>query len=1308
MVFPIQEKFSLSEKFLDQFKRKQPKWGPLGHITFSRTYARLIPGTKRTEEFWETLKRVVEGCYTIQLNHCRKYRLPWNALKAQHSAQTMFKLMWDFKFLPPGRGLWMMGTDYIYQRGSAPLQNCSFVSTQDLKEEGSDPFTFLMDMSMLGVGVAFDTKGAGQIGIVQPSVHSDWVYMPEDSKEGWVDTCRIILDAYFGKGALPNKIDYSRIRPEGAPIKTFGGIAPGPKPLMQAEQDLCTYLSEEAQKNTKITSTCIVDIMNILGKCVVSGGIRRCLPAGTRIHTSRGLVKIEDVQVGDQVNTSSGLHKVKEVVSQGRQKIMTVHTQIGDVRCTPDHRLKVFTGLDEYAFKEAKDLEKGDKLVFLNNSLRLGEIIPLKKVELYKTHLRNTIEIPPFTEALAWLVGFFLADGYTDGYKVHFTTHIDETPVLDKAACILTYFGADPKFAVLPCNANRIIVFGVEIAQFFKQFKNAHSKFRVPEEIMRAPNELKAAFLAGVFDGDGSAKNHPIKAVTTTRPNFAKDIQSLWAAIGVPTRLTSLRLPGGYRSDVTISGKHPLSLAHQYLTTYSMKYNGSSEFKDSHLDYSYPVDWVRKKLSTEDLKKIRSSKRKTVTAYTTGKLLNEMPKTTPIDVLSIDLENLIEEDTWDLSIADNHEFVINQGIISHNTAELALGSGHDEEYITLKDPTKNSGRLKEWRWASNNSITADVGMDYEALAKQTAANGEPGYVWLENCQHYGRLKDGYGDYDLRASGVNPCGEQTLESYELCVSGHTWLTHSKGAGYISSFLGKTIDIWNGKEWSTVEPKLTSHGEKLFRVHISDGSVLEATPDHKWLVETPTGEPAEVRTKELRIGDKLVYTYPSAPPDEPWTIVDKYAEQKGREFARRFKELLTLPPETFTWNRRTAQRFLSGYLGEYLTERYRYRSINTYIKEGGVFYDTYSRALALQRLCRKNGLFMTMYYLGNGTTMCYIQKGDMRHRQYVQSVSEMAGYHKTYNLTEPKRHCCLFEMVLTKQCNLIETFPSKHETFEEYQKTLKFAYLYGKTVTLVPTHNERTNQIIWRNRRIGLSQSGIIEAFQKQGRREHFRWCDEGYKTVQHYDTLYSEWLGIPKSIKTTTVKPSGTISLLPGVTPGIHYPHSKYYFRTIRIDKTSLLLPLLEKSGFRMEESVYGDNTVVVYFPVKENNFDRSKNQVSIWEQLENAAQMQYYWADNQISITVTFDPETEINDIAKALELYETRLKVVSFLPRRDAVYEQAPYQEITEEEYLDAVKHLKRLNLRSLDTHEVEEKFCTGEACLLQLLPGGERGKDA
>ena len=176
-MFEVRERFRLAEKFLDEFKTKQPDWGPLGYITYKRTYARVVDqDTGRTEEYWETLRRVIEGCYTIQLNHCLSLKLPWKPDKAQRSAQEMFRLMWDFRFLPPGRGLWMMGSDYIYERGSAALNNCAFVSTDEIDTDFAEPFCFLMDLSMLGVGVAFDTRGAGRITIQEPVVgeYTNW------------------------------------------------------------------------------------------------------------------------------------------------------------------------------------------------------------------------------------------------------------------------------------------------------------------------------------------------------------------------------------------------------------------------------------------------------------------------------------------------------------------------------------------------------------------------------------------------------------------------------------------------------------------------------------------------------------------------------------------------------------------------------------------------------------------------------------------------------------------------------------------------------------------------------------------------------------------------------------------------------------------------------------------------------------------------------------------------------------------------------------------------------------------------------
>tara|TARA_B100000686_G_C16586385_1_gene860899 strand:- start:27 stop:1043 length:1017 start_codon:yes stop_codon:yes gene_type:complete len=279
-----------------------------------------------------------------------------------------------------------------------------------------------------------------------------------------------------------------------------------------------------------------------------------------------------------------------------------------------------------------------------------------------------------------------------------------------------------------------------------------------------------------------------------------------------------------------------------------------------------------------------------------------------------------------------------------------------------------------------------------------------------------------------------------------------------------------------------------------------------------------------------------------------------------------------------------------------------------------------------------------------------------------------------------------------CCLVETFPAMHDDLEDYLRTLKIAYLYGKTITLSNTHWPETNAKMLKNRRIGLSQSGVVQAFNKHGRREMYQWCDKGYEYVKELDEEYSNWLCIPKSIRTTSIKPSGTVSLLNGSTPGIHFPESEYYIRRIRFSHTSQVLERLKAAGYHIEEDAYSPNTMVVEFPVHEPYFTKSKKDVTMWEQLEIAAQYQHYWADNSVSVTVTFNEE-EALQIKDALEMYETRLKAVSFLKYSETGYKQAPYEAITKEKYK---KMIKKINpLQRMDTDGGKgTKFCTNDSC--------------
>jgi len=284
-----------------------------------------------------------------------------------------------------------------------------------------------------------------------------------------------------------------------------------------------------------------------------------------------------------------------------------------------------------------------------------------------------------------------------------------------------------------------------------------------------------------------------------------------------------------------------------------------------------------------------------------------------------------------------------------------------------------------------------------------------------------------------------------------------------------------------------------------------------------------------------------------------------------------------------------------------------------------------------------------------------------------------------------------------CCLVETFPDNHDSLEDYKRTLKYAYLYAKTVTLGRTHWSDTNRVMLRNRRIGCSVSGVAQFITNRGIDELRTWLEDGYDTIQKWDKEYSDWFAIPKSIKTTSVKPSGTVSLLAGATPGLHYPESRFYTRRIRISINSELVEPLKKAGYKIEPA-YGseDSTLVVEIPVDVGEGIRTASELTIWEQFSIAAFLQRHWADNQVSCTVTFDPETEGEQIPHVLNYYQYHLKGISLLPRHDyGAYKQMPYEAIEEKEYNKQVKKLGKLSFGVIKNEEAEvDKFCNNESC--------------
>lgn len=294
-----------------------------------------------------------------------------------------------------------------------------------------------------------------------------------------------------------------------------------------------------------------------------------------------------------------------------------------------------------------------------------------------------------------------------------------------------------------------------------------------------------------------------------------------------------------------------------------------------------------------------------------------------------------------------------------------------------------------------------------------------------------------------------------------------------------------------------------------------------------------------------------------------------------------------------------------------------------------------------------------------------------------------------LTNP---CGETELESYELCNLAEVFISRCADLPEFLKCVKLATFYTHVVSLIPTFSVQTNEVVTRNRRTGVSLSGITNFYDRVDRNEFVHWLDEGYKTTRAENARLAQLAGIPESIRTTVIKPSGTISQLVGVNSGMHWPTYQYAIRRIRISDISPLVKELTDKGYHCEKDVCSANTVVIEFPIKMEG--RPSHTVSLEEQLELLSLLQQHWSDNMVSVSLFYKPGRD--DLPGLLTKYLPKVKSLSVFPVREKeVYKQAPYEEITLERYNELNKLINNTALTASAEGDGEEPlFCTNDGC--------------
>jgi ribonucleoside-triphosphate reductase len=284
-----------------------------------------------------------------------------------------------------------------------------------------------------------------------------------------------------------------------------------------------------------------------------------------------------------------------------------------------------------------------------------------------------------------------------------------------------------------------------------------------------------------------------------------------------------------------------------------------------------------------------------------------------------------------------------------------------------------------------------------------------------------------------------------------------------------------------------------------------------------------------------------------------------------------------------------------------------------------------------------------------------------------------------------------------CNLQEIALPNLDSAEEFEEAARLMHRYGKRVTQERYHHEKCDEVVKRNRRIGTGITGCLEA-------PHLfnpTVLDRVYAAIQDENVRYSAELGINESIRTTVIKPSGTVSKLLDVRgEGLHPGYSRYMIQRVRFSAVDPLIPKLREAGHYVEPVVRFDgtldhNTLVVDFYVETPSILPCADEGwDTWKQLETLKMAQRHWADQAVSVTVYYRRE-DLAELKAWLADNLKELKTISFLCHNDHGFRQAPKEAISQTQFERLSSRIVPLTLDGVGAADaLGDLECASGAC--------------
>lgn len=1196
-----------------------------------------------------------------------------------------------------------------------PTGNCSYLPIDDWRA-----FSEIMFLLLGGTGVGYSVQRhhvekLPEIRKPQPDrPYGTRRFLIGDSIEGWADAVRVLMRSYFD-GRADVVFDFSDIRQKGARLVTSGGKAPGPEPLKICLRQIKSILNEK-EDGDQLTPLEVHDIICHIADAVLAGGIRRAALISLFSADDNEMLSCkfgswwENNPQRARANNSAVLlrHRVTKGFFLGLwDKIahsksgepgifFTNDKDIGTNPCKP-LKSRILTKDGFITFKDA--LEKDFLEVVLPNGNIARATKPFKTGEnrnVYRVTLSNGLSL-------------FGTENHLHQNHIGEWKRIDELKVGDKLS-----YKVSQRSSLSVDNAK----------------------------------EYEQGLLHGWLYADGW--NFDRSDAPGRRAGLCFGSQE-FDVIPIFERITGNIAKSHYQKPSTCK------------TLFVNQKDVAS------CDKTQGISWIHTKTSDYKLGFLRSF----FTAD--GSVRNN----NNVEVYSIKKDWLEE-----LSLL-LQEFGIRSTVCVHsNDCSYVAKDGKQRNNKTCFKLNVFAGQFKRIGFLSKNKNVLlekqkDKGLyrrrDYETIASIDFDGVEDVYDITVEDESHAFIDTGVVTHNCAEISLRPC--------QFCVSGDTKLITRQGLEVIENVVGKEIEIWNGQKWSKVKPFQTGDKDRLHRVYFSDGSFLDATDNHKFLVKNRfEDEFREVETIEL-IDILQTSKYQLQVPranivyDDGFSITDAYdygfvlgngvlhqngvygnlygddkllefktAIKQGKEltnaygtkyqwvkfdispeFANMLKHDYGLPKQLFTWNKRSILEFVAGWAdadGSQASKGIRIYGREDKIRDAQLLLTKIGINSSVNLMAKK-GQWTNLGERKNDVWYLQITKTNeipcqrlvcdneedakcKEKYQTVKSIETLEGFHKSFCLTENELHQCVFNNVLTKQCNLCEINADGIDSQEEFEARVRAATIIG---TLQAGYTDfHYLRPIWKRQTekealLGIGLTGVASGTVQK------LYAKNAAKLAIAVNKEYAAKIGINEAARLTCMKPSGTSSLVLGGAAGIHAWHSEYFIRRLRLGKNEAIYKyLVEHHPELLEDDFFKPHTqAIITVPIKapEGAITRKEPALELLERVkwfnENWIRPGHRKGNNRhnVSATITIK-EHEWDEVGEWMWENREYYNGLSVLPYDDHTYVQAPFEDITEETYEKLVPHLKNVDLTRIKeeydmTSQKEELACSAGGCTIE-----------